>query len=188
MNSIDFIKQRLNSKWTDSNGYEFTLTSGVRIQPEELHTLENRLGVSFPNDYIQFVTEIGLCRLDGRWEGKGDPSTFFSMLAPDQIAEIISAYKIWTDEYTYFDEDEQEIKKVQQSIRNILIPFQYFGDETAWNFYCFVPNKIYYSKLQVIVAYHDDDELDCWFQGDKSDKIWGFDEHIIDWIKSSEEQ
>ncbi len=187
MNCINFIKERLNSKWKDSYSYEFTLTSSKKISPIELQSIEDKFNISFPNDYIQFVSEVGLCRLDARWQGEGGPNTFFSMLTPEQIIEILNAYKIWTDEHTYFDEsdeDELEIKKVQQSLRNNLIPFQYYGDETAWDFYCFVKHKIYKSNFQIIVAYHDDDELDLWFEGENSEKIWGFGQHIFNWIET----
>lgn len=188
MRSIDFIKEHLNSKWMNSEGYEFTLVIDRIIKPKELYALEKELKITFPKDYIQFVSEIGLCRLVGRWEGKGEPQTFYSMLEPNKILEVMDAYKVWTDEHTYFDEedeDEQKNQKNQQSIRNVLIPFQYYGDETSWDFYSFVPTKVNDSRCQVIVAYHDDDELDCWFDNDNSDKIWGFEEHISDWITST---
>jgi len=190
MESIDFIREILNSKWINDYGYEYTLVAGEKVKPNEFYILEKELNIVFPKDFIQVVSEIGLCRLDARWEGKGDPGAHYSMLSPGEIREIITAYKKWTDDYTYFDEndeEEQEIKKIQQSIRDTLIPFQYYGDGTEWDFYCFVPAKEKNSKCQVIIAYHDDDEIDNWFEDEDLEKVWGFQEHVIDWIDNTKE-
>lgn len=154
-----------------------------KVSECDLRGLENKYKIKFPTDYIEFVTKTGLYSVQCQFDGRG-PSRIESMLHPTQIEEILDCFAVWTIEHNSSGENEKE----QQKIRNDLIPFQYCGNETSLDVYCFVQNREHNGELQVIVAYHDDDELQLWFNQKHEDKIWGFSSHLENWQKKMKER
>jgi len=171
----------LRERDADGHRLGYRLVLGPPASVSELRQIEESLGWKFPEDYMDCATEVGLAHVDSYLDGYG-PQLDDRMLAPTEITEILAAFSTWVEDCCSEFVDDPEGAAREQAIRDTLIPFQFVGDGTAWDVYCFVRGEEQEGLVRVIPAYHDDEEMTEWANEEPANRSYGFEAHVQSWI------
>lgn len=167
----------------DSSGRRLgsELVLGEPANRTELARIEKALGWSFPQAYLQCVTEVGLLHLDSYWDEWG-PQNDGRFLTPAEISEILAAFTTWVEDCCSEFEEDPEGAAAEQAVRDTLVPFQFIGDGTSRDVYCFVRGDEREGEVRIIPAYHDDEDMGEWEKQEDARRIYGFADHVQNWL------
>lgn len=178
------VNKLMDLQWKNTHEHlcSFVLTSKVTLK--EIKDIEEVIGKRLPEDYVWFVTKIGLFYIHeklGKMEWKTN-----RMLSPQEMMITFKSFQSWIAEDDFGDEpDEIDYAISEQKIRSQLLPFQYIGDGSATDVYCFSLSESNQDGNFVVAAYHDDYELSIvWEKRKKMSLIYGFSNHFLSWATS----
>jgi hypothetical protein len=182
----DLLRSELDVRREQAEGAVTVLRAGERASREALEEIEARLGWRFPVDYVECITKRGILHLDRFGQTSGTPwgpLVYDRMLSPAEVGEILDAFATWVEDCCAEFEDDPEGAAAEQGVRDMLVPFQFVGDGTAWDVYCFVRGDTRGTEVRVIPAYHDDEEMTEWAGQAEVDRVYGFTAHLRDWLE-----
>ncbi|MFK7984974.1 MAG: hypothetical protein AB8I08_03010 [Sandaracinaceae bacterium] len=176
----DWLEQHRGGRRVGIEGYSTVLRLDAPITRDSLSEVEEATGYRFPEAYVRCVTEIGLPYLEvsrDRGEHSFGPLPESRMLLPSEQLEILSAFKTWVVNCTSDFDDDPVAAAEEQARWDAFIPFQFLGDGSATDVYCFVRGDERDGLPRVVAAYHDDDACD---EEEEDERIYGFFAHLQD--------